>query len=109
MDTEQFNQLQTELAKTWQLDTNEFNPLLTSDDLFNCLKERVEYLLKYNMEKLLSAMYRLDISERKFDEAMNLSGVQNIAHALTQAIFDRELLRIETRRKYTEDQKKLEQ
>ena len=68
--------------------------------LLEALAERILGLLRDNPDKLFSALYVLDISERITREAMAAPTIQDKAAALAKAILDRETQKIATRRKY---------
>lgn len=67
-------------------------------ELFNWLKRVVNYLLEKDFERLLQAMYRIDVSEEKFKAVFAQDG--DIAEAITQLVFDRELEKVRFRMKY---------
>lgn len=64
------------------------------------LEERVGLLLRQDPAKLATAMYILDISERRFAEAMDQPTHEDRAHALSCVIMERESEKIRTRWKY---------
>jgi len=68
--------------------------------LLEALAERILGLLRDNPDRLFSALYVLDISERVYREAMTAPTLQDKALALAKAILDRETQKIATRRKY---------
>lgn len=70
------------------------------DILLEALAERILGLLRDNPDRLFSALYVLDISERVSREAMTAPTIQDKAKALAKAILDRETQKIATRRKY---------
>jgi len=69
--------------------------------LLEALSERVLYLLTYKPQKLLSALYILDIGESAYNQAMEQDTMTDRAWALAEAIYDRESEKIELRRKYS--------
>jgi hypothetical protein len=66
----------------------------------NWLKSILDHLLENDFERLLNAMYRLDIDESKFQEV--LSGVygNDVSGKLAEIIIERELRKVETRKRY---------
>lgn len=68
--------------------------------LLEALEERIIYLLKHKLEKLLTALYLLDISEQVHQEAMRAPTLEEKARHLAEAILARESEKIVTRRKY---------
>lgn len=70
------------------------------DELKEKLDKIVAYLLDNDFERLLNAMYRLDINEEKFKMAISGLHGSNISMEITDLIIARELQKMETRRKY---------
>lgn len=110
MDSESLTQLKSELVRTWQITPHQnLNELATSDQLLDALKERLAELLTHDMQKLLTAMYRLDVSEKKFEQAMNLSGIDEISKGLAQAVLDREVQRLRSRQAHEKERRQLDE
>src|SRR5690606_7831532 len=76
---------------------------LTQDSVRDSLVDRVRFLLKHDFEKLTSALYILDVPEARFNEAMSADGLEAKARALADAIWERELEKLHTRRRYMHD------
>ena len=57
----------------------------------------VAHLMQNNFEKLCQAMYRLDVSESKFDRAMNENPVEEIPYAIADLVIEREMQKVRTR------------
>jgi hypothetical protein len=66
-------------------------------DLLSVLNKQVLYLLERDMERLMQAMYRIDIPDHKFREALLTDTPSATIAAL---ILERELLKVKTRRWY---------
>ena len=66
------------------------------------LQERVMHLLRYNPRKLMSALYILDDSERRYLAALDQPTMEDRALDLARAILERETEKIETRRRYAQ-------
>lgn len=109
MDRETLDELQLALSHTWQLRRAGGDNLIEQPDpLLAVLRERITELLREDMQTLLTAMYRLDIPERKFEQAMALSNTDAIAEALARIVLDREVQRLQTRKQYEQEQKRLD-
>lgn len=91
---EVFHELSNKLRQELTLDTNAKN----KDDLIFHIKRRVEELLQNEPGLLFSYLYRLDVSEHKVRMTMNQSEKDKI-DALTQLIYERQLLRVETKKR----------
>lgn len=64
------------------------------------LAHLIAYLMQNHFEKLCQAMYRLDVSEKKFDEAMNLEPMVDIPYAIADLVIEREMQKVKTRIMY---------
>ena len=71
------------------------------DELKEKLEKIVAYLLDNDFERLLNAMYRLDISEEKFKMALSGLSGNSISKEITELIIEREVKKLETRAKYS--------
>ena len=110
MDPDSLAQLKSQLVRSWQIAPHQ-NPseLTTPDQFLDALKERIADLLRHDMPTLLTAMYRLDISEKKFEQAMSLSGIDQISDKLAQTVLDREVQRVRSRQSYEKHHKPLDE
>lgn len=77
---------------------NSDHEILSKEALLKWLTQVINYLLEKNFEKLLQAMYRIDISEEKFKSIFSKEG--NIAEELAQLVLDRELQKVYFRKRY---------
>jgi hypothetical protein len=64
------------------------------------LTEIIHYLLHHDMQKLLSVFYRMDLDENRVNAIIHLAPPENIAEELAELTLQRELQKVETRRKY---------
>ncbi len=69
-------------------------------ELLEILAVRIEWLLEYRMEFLLSLMYRLDISEEKVNQALSPASNESASLALSRLVIERQKQRLETQHKY---------
>lgn len=60
----------------------------------------IAHLLEHNFEKLLQAMYRLDVAEPKFHRAMHESAPVDLPYALADLVIEREMQKVRTRIMY---------
>ena len=60
----------------------------------------IEHLLQNNFEKLCNAMYRLDVSERKFQEVLAATEPSGISSRLADLVIEREMQKVVTRNLY---------
>lgn len=69
-------------------------------ELLRHITERVEYFLQTDRGLLLSYMYRLDIEEREIEKALREQEDEPVAVTLARLIWQRQLKRVETKKKY---------
>ena len=69
------------------------------DEAFILIMRVVEDLLAKDFSRLINCLYRLDVSEHKLKEALAASS-DNPASVITGMIIERELQKVETRKKY---------
>ena len=100
MDRDKLLPLQQALVREWQIETADATEVDCEDQLLGMLRERIVHFLQGDMQKLLAAMYRLDISERDFNAAMRLGSVDKIADELALAVLKRQKTRMENRRRH---------
>lgn len=72
-------------------------PEFSLEELHALLTKQVLYLLERDMERLMQAMYRIDVAEQKFKEALVSA---DPASQLAGLILQREMLKVQTRRWY---------
>lgn len=72
----------------------------TLDDLKKALAVRILSLLDSNVERLLSMLYRVDLSQKKLDEIFRNESKEEIADQIAEAVVDRQLQKIQTRKYY---------
>ena len=68
------------------------------------LEDRIRTLLQTDPARLTRAMYLLDVSERRFAEAMDQPTQEDRAFALSLAVMERESEKIRTRLRYVRSQ-----
>lgn len=72
----------------------------TEEDLLDDLARRIAWLMKFDYERLLSALYLLDLSEAKFRQASALATDEKKARILAELILEREAQKLESRKRY---------
>ncbi len=70
------------------------------DQAFLMIMRVVEDLMAKDFNRLINILYRIDVSEEKLKEALALSN-DNPASVVTKMILDRQLQKVETRKKYS--------
>ena len=87
------------LAKNWGLERPD---TLDLESLRLALQVQLGFMLSGDFERLVQTMYRLDVSESKFQAALLLTTVDERAMQLANIVLDRELLRLQSWRKYSQ-------
>ena len=96
---EELHELQKILVQSWNVLAPRGGDL-TRGSVHDSLVDRVRFLLKHDFDKLIAALYLLDVPETRFNEAMAAEGLEGKAGALADAIWDRELEKLHLRRRY---------
>lgn len=73
----------------------------TYEEAFLKIMRVVEDLMEKDFQQLLNVLYRIDVSESKLKEALAFS-TDNPASLITKMIIERELLKVEFRKKYSQ-------
>ncbi len=66
------------------------------------LSNLINYMLDNDFEKLLNAMYRLDINEDSFKMVLSNQNTLNVAQDIADLVIEREMQKVKSRRKYRE-------
>ena len=109
MEKEEFGILSDLINKDLQLDAED--ALVSTEDMpdMNAFHTKlsilVAYLMENDMHRLLNAMYRLDVSEARFHEAMQRFSKEEAAIEITDLIIERELQKVKTRLHYKKHRK----
>ncbi len=73
---------------------------ITYDEAFLLIMRVVEDLMTKDFNRLINILYRIDVSEDRLKAALALS-TDNPASVITKMILDRQLQKIEIRKKYS--------
>ena len=71
------------------------------DELHEYLTRAISELLNSDFNRLLNALYRIDVSEKKVAEVISSESPGDIAPRLATLIIERELQKVITRKKYS--------
>ncbi|MBZ0202563.1 MAG: hypothetical protein IT281_02050 [Ignavibacteria bacterium] len=86
----------------------ESRDILTLEDVKKVLADRIFYLLENNVEHLVQIIYRIDLNQEKVDNIFANESKEDIASLLSDAIIERQLMKVQTRMKYKSEEKRLE-
>ncbi len=70
------------------------------EELKNRLSDYINYLIKNNFEKLISVLYRIDVSEKKLKNILQLNAKENAGKIIAQLIIERQLQKINAKKDY---------
>lgn len=93
-------------------DLKRFEPLAKDYEVLSCneLREQlsafIRNLLENNPEKLAAMMYRHDVKEHLFQNALMLENVDEQALFIADLVIERELQKVETRKAYRKNKLK---
>lgn len=73
---------------------------LGREELKSRLSLFIQELLETNFEKLCNMIYRHDVDESKFNEALQSGDISGQAERIADLVIDRELQKVETRKAY---------
>ncbi len=76
------------------------NILHSLDELKKYLAEKITEMLDRNYEKLLNALYRIDVNEKKLHDLFSGKNREYIPEALADLIIERQMEKILWRKKY---------
>ena len=77
----------------------------TEAELFQYLCDRIAWMIEHNMEYLLSLLYRNDVKEEKIHFALSPFEKDPANVALAKLVIERQKERVETKKKYGEQDK----
>ncbi len=77
--------------------------LENENQVLEMIRSRVAELLDRDPELLMSYLYRLDILETKLKQVLHKNSNLPIAEGISQLIFQRQMERVVTKRKYKQD------
>lgn len=90
------------LSNYFDLDDLELIEGPTYDQILEKLIKQVSYLLDHDFQRLLNALYRIDVDENKFGQTLTLASPEDVAPRIAQLILDRIILKAKTRIKYSQ-------
>jgi hypothetical protein len=98
------DQLQKQILESFEIDETLLPAALPEDDQFKALRQllvqRIEELAEKDMEKLLWALYRIDVSEKKLTETLKTTPPEHFATTIADMIIERQMQKIQTRKQF---------
>ena len=77
---------------------------LTEAELLSALSEHIAYMLEYQLEYLLSTLYRMDVIEAKIQAALRPDSPEPTNVEIARLIIERQKQRVFTKQKYKQNQ-----
>ena len=90
------------IKKSFEMETRD--DVDSYDAMVKAIAERVSYWLEYDIEQLFSFLYRMDVAQPKVEKALELGNIVPANIGIAQLIFDRQMVRLETKLKYKQDE-----
>ncbi len=88
------------VVKDFKLDEGQYPAPHDYEELRDRVSRMVSVLLDEDFEKLLLILYRIDVSEVEVKKTLAMGNPGEIASNLADLILDREMKKVETRKKY---------
>lgn len=102
MDTQDdMNEVHRRLVQDWGVRAAGLEAL-GREAIVEELAQRVAHMLRHDLDRLMSALYILDVPEEKFAEAIQRPAHEQPERALAELILARELERMHTWRRYAQ-------
>ena len=76
---------------------------LTYEELHSKLSEEINHLINHDFEKLVFYLYRIDVNENKMRNVLEQREGENAAGLIADLIIERQLQKIESRKKFKAD------
>lgn len=99
--------METETQEVYNIISGSFelqnSNVLTLEEIHFILTARIRELLDKNVERLVSILYRIDVGQKKTDEIFNNPSKDEIAALVADAVIERQLQKVKTRRKYSSE------
>ncbi len=101
MNSQTYKETTTLIRKDFLLEEEVLPSAIDSlEELRQNLKKVITYLLDKDMNRLLNALYRIDVSEEKVKQVLSNAKADELSGDLTDLIIHRELQKVKTRQQY---------
>lgn len=77
---------------------------ISSEELKQKLALHINHLINHDFQKLVSLLYRIDVNENKIRQLLKLKEGENAAGLIADLIIERQLQKIESRKKSARDE-----
>lgn len=103
MSSSELHHTQELIARDFELEFVDDQAQITEEELLLLLSNRITYMIEYQLEFLLSLMYRLDISEQKVNAALSPGAPEPANIGLAQLVIERQKQRTFTKQYYKQE------
>lgn len=79
------------------------NPIVSPEELRDQLSLHINYLINHDFEKLVSLLYRIDVNEQRMRNLLEQQQGENAAGLIADLIIERQLQKIESRKRSAKD------
>lgn len=93
--------LKQQIQNTLSLRADLTEAVKNEEQLLKLVEQYVQELIDTDFEKLLLVLYRLDVSEKKVKQALEINGAENATNSIAKLILEREKEKAETREKFS--------
>ncbi len=93
------HEIQTNLEKLFDVNINIVNQN-SVEEVIEYLSHRINDLINTNFEKLISLLYRMDVSEQKIKHLLEKNNTSNAGLVIAPLMVERELQRIKTKKEF---------
>ena len=73
---------------------------ISLNELQEKLKQHINHLIQHDFEKLVTLLYRIDVSEKKLKELLQQNVNKDAAEIIAKLIIERQLEKIKTRNQF---------
>lgn len=91
------------IARDFELEPIGESEQITEEELLRVLSNRIAYMIEYQLEFLLSLMYRLDVSEQKVSDALSPGAPEPANIGLARLVIERQKQRAFTKQFYKQE------
>lgn len=100
MNNQELIQQTTKLVKRdFEMEARD-DEFLTEDELLNSLARHVAYMIEYQIENLMSSLYRMDVQEKKVREVFHPDAPEPTNIGIARLIIERQKQRVATKQAY---------
>ena len=103
MNSKELESTRELISRDFELESIEEKDAITEEELFLVLADRIAYMIEYQLEFLLSLMYRLDVKETKVEAALAPGAPEPANVGLARLVLERQKQRAFTKQYYKQD------